>query len=405
MIIGLFLVAGCGGDDGGPNPVTGVSITADRNSLEIGHSTGITATVSGGSSKSLEWFVNDIENGDAEFGTITEKSDVTYNAPDSLPSPRTVVIKAVSVEDTSRVDTCRVRIEFTKLFVDSATGDDDTATGCINLPYRTITRALEDAEPDMTVLVRPGTYSDAAGESYPFYIPGSVALVGEDWESCILQKETEVSAGSYAVMFVYAESALRKFTIRDRSDLGDPRWRYTIRVEENNDVIDSVRVLEHGRVGCIRIDGQHGGGAQNTIVQNCILNVEQDDEQALGSGRGFEIVFDDQGTILRNCRASGFYEAIFFNYSSDALVEGCQLINNRYGANLCCGNETSNPNPDFGGGARGSTGGNQIWANSECGLNNQGMSTVYARFNTWENAPPVEGEDFCNSGTGEIIVE
>jgi hypothetical protein len=253
--------------------------------------------------------------------------------------------------------------------------------------------------------VRPGTYSDTAGESYPLYIPASVALVGEDWETCIVQKETEESAGSYAFMLVYDECALRKFTIRDRSDLGDPRWRYTIRVEANNDVIDSVRVLEHGRVGCVRIDGQHGSGAQNTIVQNCILNVEQDDEQALGTGRGFEIVFDDQGTILRNCRASGFYEAIFFNYSSNALVEGCQLINNRYGANLCCGNETSNPNPDFGGGARGSTGGNQIWGNSDCGLNNQGMSTVYAKFNTWDNDPPVEGEDYCVSGEGSIIVE
>jgi len=40
-----------------------------------------------------------------------------------------------------------------------------------------------------------------------------------------------------------------------------------------------------------------------------------------------------------------------------------------------------------------------------CGLENAGTSTIYAKFNIWDNDPPVEGEDFCNLGTGVIIVE
>ena len=397
ICIGACLIVGCGGDDGGsdPSPVTGVEITPAKAALEIGHSTEITATVSGGSDKSLTWFVNDVENGDETYGTITENSAVTYTAPDSLPSPRTVVIGAVSVEDTSKVDTCRIRVEFTRLFVDSAAGNDDTANGCINLPYRTITRALPQATSGMTVLVRPGTYSNAAGEFFTMHIYDGISLVGEDWETCIIRNDTQ--SGGYGIMLSGDDAALRKITI---SQAEDARWRFPLLTRENDGLVDSVRMFERGTTSCFRIEG-----AENTTVQNCVFNVEQDITDKV-SGRGIELVFDDQDVIIRNCRVSGFGVALFFNHSSNALVEGCYMINNYNGVELCClDDEDSNPVPDFGGGARGSTGGNNIWGNSYCGLANFGTSTIYAKFNTWDNDPPVAGEDYCNEGAGSIIVE
>ena len=393
----LLLVLGCGSDDdgGGPNPVTGVDIAPDKAALEIGHSTGISATVTGGDNKNLTWFVNGVENGDEIYGTITQNSTVTYNAPDSLPSPRTVVIGAVSVEDTSKVDTCRVRVEFTKLFVDSATGNDDTANGCINLPYRTITRALPQATSGMTVLVRPGTYSDADGEFLPMHIYEGISLVGEDWEACIIKRAPDAS-GSYGILLSGNGAALRKFTIRQG---GESRWRFPLLTDKEDGLIDSVRIFERGNTSCLRIDG-----AENVTVQNCVFNVEQDIMDT-ARGRGFEFTSDDQGCIIRNCRISGFGVALFMNEDSDVLVEDCHLINNVFGAELCCDNGVSNPNPDFGGGARGSTGGNNIWGNSECGLANYGGSTIYAKFNIWDNDPPIAGEDYCNESTGSIITE
>jgi len=402
VCVGSCLIVGCGGDDGGgPNPVTGVDITPDKANLEIGHSTNIAATVSGGDNKDLTWSVNGIVNGNATYGTITQNSPVTYNAPDALPSPRTVVIGAVSVEDTSKVDTCRIAVQFTKLFVDSATGNDDTATGCINIPYRTITQALGDATSGMTVLVRPGTYSDATGESYPMRIYGEISLIGENWETCILQKEDPTSNGIVAIYLAGLNSTARKFTLRDKGEATFDRWGHAISTGQTGGLIDSIKIYKHTRASCFRIDG-----AQNTTIQNCVINTEGDDWEGNPYGRGFEIVFSTRNTIVRNCRISGFGEALFFNYPTNTLVEGCDLINNIYGAELCCTNdENSNPIPDFGGGARGSTGGNNIWGNSECGLINKADSTIYARFNTWDNDPPVAGEDYCNTGGGNIIVE
>jgi hypothetical protein len=296
------------------------------------------------------------------------------------------------------MDTCRVAVQFTKLFVDSATGDDDTATGCINIPYRTITAALGDATSGMTVIVRPGTYSDAAGEVYPFVVNGDITLEGEDWETCIIKKETQASEN---VPGVTVTGTLRKLSFKDLGDHGVTRWRYTIETGSPGALLDSVRISEHARRACIRIDGDVGA-----VVQNCVINVEADMDEGNIYGRGMEIIFDDVGTIVRGCRISGFGAALFFNYSSDALVENCHLINNNFGVEICCSDdENSNPIPDFGGGARGSAGGNNIWGNTVCGLVNSGTSTIYAKYNNWDFDPPQEGHDFCNESMGEIILE
>jgi hypothetical protein len=73
---------------------------------------------------------------------------------------------------------------------------------------------------------------------------------------------------------------------------------------------------------------------------------------------------------------------------------------------LCCyQDDEHNANPDLGGGARGSAGGNTIRNNIECGIYNQTYSVIYAKFNTWTNDPPVAGVDYCNTSTGGVIVE
>ncbi len=400
-VVCLLFVFGCGGDDGGPNPVTGVDMTPDDADVEIGHSEELTVKVSGGDTKALDWYVNDVLNGNDTFGRISQNSPVTYTAPNSLPSPTTVVVKAISREDTSKMDICRMHLKFTKLFVDSTNGDDDTATGCINLPFRTITKAIAEATSIKTILVRPGTYSDAAGEVFPMYIRTEVSLVGEDWETCIIRKETTEFDGYTGIRVSGDDATVRKFTLRDGAPPGNTRWDSSIYTDRINTLIDSMRIFERAVMSCVRIDKAH-----DAIVQNCVIDVEMDPTGSKIMNRGFEIVFGDQGTIVRNCRVAGHHTALFFNGSSDASVEDCVLENNTFGAYLCCGSSsTSNPNPDFGGGARGSTGGNSFWNNSTCGLSNLGTSTIYAKFNSWHNDPPVADEDYCNEGTGSIVVD
>jgi len=398
----LLVVLGCGGDDsGGPNPVTGVDITADKAHLEIGHSTAINATVGGGDNKDLTWSVNGVENGNSQWGTITQNSAATYNAPDALPSPRTVVIRAVSVQDTSKVDTCRIAVQFTKLFVDSAIGDDDTATGCVNMPYRTITAALDEADAGWTVYVMPGTYTDTDGETFPVWVRQEVSLVGHDWETCIIRKQTAEFDGYEGIRTGGNNATVRKLTVRDDTALGNPRYYAALYTDSNNALFDSIRVFERGNNGCVRINRSNGA-----VFQNCVFDVTGDPGGGKASNRGFEITQDNQGAIIRNCVLSGFGVGLFINGTSDAMIEGCVLENCEYGADLCCTDTPDHtPVPDFGGGARGSAGGNTFRSYSECGILNRADSIVYAKYNTWHNDPPVEGEDYCVIGDGSIIVE
>jgi hypothetical protein len=89
----VSLMVGCGGDDGGPDPVSGVDISAEKAELEIGHPTTISAKVSGGDSKTLDWFVIGIPNGNPQVGTIAQNSPATYVAPDSVPDPSRVIYR------------------------------------------------------------------------------------------------------------------------------------------------------------------------------------------------------------------------------------------------------------------------------------------------------------------------
>jgi hypothetical protein len=153
-------------------------------------------------------------------------------------------------------------------------------------------------------------------------------------------------------------------------------------------------------MSCIRVNG-----TTDAVIQNCVLDVTADPTEAKGMNRGFEIVNDDQGTIIRNCRIAGFGRCLFINGLSDIMVEDCVLEHCEVGADVCChNNEPHTPSPDFGGGAKNGSGGNIFRYYSECGINNTSQGTVYAKFNTWHNDPPVPEEDYCVYGIGSTII-
>jgi hypothetical protein len=150
------------------------------------------------------------------------------------------------------------------------------------------------------------------------------------------------------------------------------------------------------------------GNTSNAIVENCVFDVPYLDPapSGIGQNRGFEIVQDNPGMIIRGCTVSGFREGLQMGKDNGPLIEDCIIEENDYGVTLCCFESNDhNPNPDFGGGARGSTGGNIIRNNVTCGIYNETYNVIYARFNTWTNDPPLAGEDFCNTSTGGVIFE
>ncbi|MBD3880243.1 DUF1565 domain-containing protein [Phormidium tenue FACHB-886] len=65
------------------------------------------------------------------------------------------------------------------ILVNPATGNDAAATGTQSAPFRTITRALQVAQPNTTLLLAPGTYSAESGEVFPLRLKAGVTIQGD----------------------------------------------------------------------------------------------------------------------------------------------------------------------------------------------------------------------------------
>jgi hypothetical protein len=348
------------------------------------------AVVTGGATNGVEWYVAGILGGNTDTGTITQGNPAVYTAPEVLPAEETMMVRAVSVDDSTVSDSCLVTVTFDWIYVNAATGNDDTGIGGRNKPFKTITKGLDVAVAGQTVVAAPGVYDAANGESFPINIPASVTLEGENWETCIIRVAAEAQLARRGVTMYGTDIGFRKFTLEEEK-IGDTYWNNAIYLSGcRNAVVDSIRCLERANYAVLRVRSDQG-----TTVQNCYFVV--DDGNLFD--RGLEIVFNDDGndTILRNLKVSGFYTGIEFNAFQNTLVEGCDLSGNYEGAEICCyQSAASQPNPDFGGGARSSLGGNNFSNNASCGLSNETANAIYAMYNIWTNTPPVEGSDVCN---------
>jgi hypothetical protein len=401
LVAAALTVVGCSSDK---SSIPEISLSLDRDStgVEICATLSITADMEEGEASEVDWYVNGALGGGTAQGAITQTNPATYSAPDIIPAQATVVVRAVSREDTTKTDSCRVTVKLTVIHVSAGTGSDATGTGCVTRPFKSISHAVDVAPDGMTVLAAPGVYDEANGESFPIELFRGLSLVGESRETTIIR----MTSGPGAALGVYEDSpAIRCFTL-DQGPAPGPQWTYVVYVNTGttNALLDSLIVHDRAINSVVRV-----AAATNTTIRNCQFTAEGNPERTC-----LALVSGDSGTVVRNCEISGFIEGIFMNGSeqgsSDALIEGCTIENNAYGVNMCCyASDTSNPHPDLGGGPRGSLGGNVIRGSSMYGLRNPGNGTVYAKYNTWDHTPPTigpaEGSDIYNEGTGSVIWE
>src|ERR1700687_4775436 len=91
-------VQGCGGGASSTTPpppqVVTVAVTSSASSVLLGNMQQFTATVTGTSNTAVSWSVNSISGGNSTLGTISNAG--LYTAPQDLPNPATVTIKATS---------------------------------------------------------------------------------------------------------------------------------------------------------------------------------------------------------------------------------------------------------------------------------------------------------------------
>jgi hypothetical protein len=162
--------------------------------------------------------------------------------------------------------------------------------------------------------------------TFPIALTDSIAVVGEDWEATVISAHAEEGESFYeAVTLSGDRCSFRKFrVIHEGAPTGI--WTVVVRVKDtcSNAQIDSVMIVESVSTAALRVDG-----ANSTVVENCLLS-----QGGSPSDRGMELVFNENGTLVRNCTVIGFSLGMFF-----------------------LDDPNSKPNPDLGGGARGSAGG------------------------------------------------
>jgi hypothetical protein len=63
------------------------------------------------------------------------------------------------------------------LFVNPLIGDDQRGTGSLGSPFRSITRAVQFAEPETVIFLSAGSYTERSGEQFPIVLPAGVRLM------------------------------------------------------------------------------------------------------------------------------------------------------------------------------------------------------------------------------------
>jgi parallel beta-helix repeat protein len=124
------------------------------------------------------------------------------------------------------------------------------------------------------------------------------------------------------------------------------------------------------------------------------------------TGRALELYYGTR-CVVRGCTVSGWEYGLYINRDSDPLIELCTIADNAYGI-IAAGGGGLLTQPDLGGGARGSVGGNAVRDNVNVGVFNMTAADIWALDNTWTTDPPTEGApppatDFWNPGGGAVI--
>lgn len=153
------------------------------------------ATVTGTTNTAVTWQVNGVAGGNSTVGLVTTTIPGTageslYLGPSSVPSPATVSVTAISQADPTKSASATVTVQVPSrsgvIYYVSTTGND-TNSGTLSAPWRTIQHAANSVHPGDTVQVEGGVYNEivtipTSGNATAGYItfqsyPGQTAIL------------------------------------------------------------------------------------------------------------------------------------------------------------------------------------------------------------------------------------
>lgn len=390
-----LLIPGCSGDTGPVEP-NGLNLFLAASRVQVTRSIQIEAVntypYARDENPACDWYVDGVLGGNAMVGTITQTNYATFTAPPAVPAAGTVEITAVSRANSEHTASDTLRVAFTIRYVDGENGSNTSSGGTWTNPLRTLTYALDLVTDGDTLAILPGSYDPDHDEDGNYFVPGGVTLQGTNRDSCIIYG----SGTDYSVLRLGDGATIAGITVGnwDEDNIAI--------LTTGGGLIKDVAVSEPFGLSTIRADGGRQEQSNDVVIESCELV----NAVTTGTGRALEL-YNSTHCVVRDCTISGWEYGIYINRDSDPLIEGNAITDNQYGI-IAAGGGGLLTEPDLGGGARGSDGGNVIRNNNQVGVQNQTAASIWALDNTWTTDPPTEGPpppptDFWNLVGGTII--
>ena len=231
--------------------------------------------------------------------------------------------------------------------VDPAHGSDTNAGDC-HAPFKTLTHALSVATGGDEVVAEPGVYGADSGETFPLAVPTGVQVTGDvtNFPGLAPSRGTAPNTEIDGDVNLGVGAALSNLLVVGTIDMRDAT------------VLLSATVTTNGAAACVSL-GAGSAVVMDSTMTNCDVGVEvvgQSDVQIAGS-------------------------SITHNTTSGVIV-------------------SSPATADLGGGADGSTGGNQLSCSGAADLIDSGG--VSAQNDFWDHVPPTFQQDGVPSGGVDV---
>ncbi len=241
-----------------------------------------------------------------------------------LQSPMSAQVQNIELQQPAATQQSRSRAtvqylaQSQVLYVNPVQGRDGEGGGTQQTPFRTITYALQIAQPGTVIQLASGTYSPETGEVFPIMIPDGVILKGD--EASLGQNILIFGGGN----FVSPTFARQNATLRTRGSskivgvtVSNPNTRGTgLWIEASSPEIANSTFVNNLRDGIFITAGG------NPIITNNIF--------AQNQGNGISIARSAQGKISNNLFQNTGFGISINDQATPEIVEN-KILENRDG--------------------------------------------------------------------------
>lgn len=302
----------------------------------------------------------------------------------------------------------QVPLGTTTLYVNPFLGQDAPGAGSNDAaPYRTITYALQQAQPGTVVQLARGTYTQTTGEVFPLSIPSGVTLRGEESEK---GQTVSIIGGGIYISPTFARQNTAILVDRKTKDIEirgisvtNPNVRGSgIWVESSDPLITNSTFSKSHREG-VFITGTANPKVENSLfIENggngiAVANNGRGEIRSnLFQKTGFGVATSENAApLLESNRFVENVSGLYANDTSRPILRGNIIENNRDDGLVA----TIKAKPDLG--TTETPGNNIIQNNGKYNINNATGETIYSIGNTVDQtriagsvefvAPPIAG--------------